>query len=202
MKTRCIFFDFDGVLCDLAEQHKNSLNQALNQVCKLTISDDDHYNKYNGLPTREKLKTLYQEGKLQWEDIDKVASLKQKYTLEELFGIKEDPSRIELLDWLTENHIVCACVSNAKRETVITGLKNVGVWNNISFVISNDDITHPKPHPDPYLVAWNKSRFLKEECLVVEDNKYGVQSAESAGLRVIQIPTFQTLTLSYLKDHL
>jgi beta-phosphoglucomutase-like phosphatase (HAD superfamily) len=56
-------------------------------------------------------------------------------------------------------------------------------------LITAYDVTHGKPHPEPYLKAWERSGFKKEECCVVENAPLGVRAAKSAGLFTIAVNT-------------
>jgi beta-phosphoglucomutase-like phosphatase (HAD superfamily) len=51
------------------------------------------------------------------------------------------------------------------------------------------DCAHTKPHPEPYLMAIERSGFAPEECLVIEDSPRGLAAAVSAGIRCIVIPS-------------
>ena len=56
-------------------------------------------------------------------------------------------------------------------------------------VVTADDITYAKPHPEPYLLTAEKMGLRPEGCLVIEDAPHGVRSAKSAGCRVIGLTT-------------
>ena len=56
------------------------------------------------------------------------------------------------------------------------------------FVITPDDYHHYKPHPEPYIIAWEKTSLAKDACVVIEDSRRGLLSAIAAGLDCIVIP--------------
>jgi HAD superfamily hydrolase (TIGR01509 family) len=60
------------------------------------------------------------------------------------------------------------------------------------FVLTAADFERVKPHPDPYLLAIEKSGAGKQECIAIEDSERGLRAATDAGIRCIVIPT--TLT--------
>ena len=45
------------------------------------------------------------------------------------------------------------------------------------------------PDPEPYLKAWERSGFKKEECMVVENAPLGVRAAKAAGLYTFAVNT-------------
>jgi len=52
-------------------------------------------------------------------------------------------------------------------------------------LVTSDDVTNGKPHPEPYLKGAEQLGFRPEECLVIEDAPAGIQAASSAGMKVI-----------------
>ena len=57
------------------------------------------------------------------------------------------------------------------------------------FVLAREDYRQSKPHPEPYLLALEKTGFSQEEVLVIEDTPRGVQAAQAAGLRCLVLPS-------------
>ena len=58
---KAIIFDLDGVLVETKDIHFHALNLSIKKILKVNeaISYKDHLNKYDGLPTKEKLKILF-----------------------------------------------------------------------------------------------------------------------------------------------
>lgn len=56
-------------------------------------------------------------------------------------------------------------------------------------VVTAVDVTHSKPHPEPYLVGARKAGCLPEECVVFEDSYQGLQAGRAAGAYVIGLST-------------
>lgn len=56
-------------------------------------------------------------------------------------------------------------------------------------IICGYDVTHGKPHPEPYLKAWERSGLKKEDCIVIENAPLGVRSGKTAGLTVFAVNT-------------
>jgi len=56
-------------------------------------------------------------------------------------------------------------------------------------MITSNDITHGKPHPEPYLKGADVLGFPATECVVVEDVPAGVCSGKDAGAKVIAFKT-------------
>jgi sugar-phosphatase len=54
-------------------------------------------------------------------------------------------------------------------------------------LVTSDDVTHGKPHPEPYLKGAERLGFDPAECLVIEDAPAGIQSARAGGMKVVGI---------------
>ena len=52
-------------------------------------------------------------------------------------------------------------------------------------LVTSDDVTNGKPHPEPYLKGAERLGFAAAECLVIEDAPAGIQSARTGGMKVI-----------------
>ena len=52
-------------------------------------------------------------------------------------------------------------------------------------LVTSDDVTNGKPHPEPYLKGAAGLGVNPADCLVVEDAPAGIQSARTAGMNVI-----------------
>lgn len=98
------------------------------------------------------------------------------------------PGARELLLELVDAGTPCGLVTMSYRalvEPVLASLPD-GVF---SAVITGDEVSHGKPHPEPYLVAAAKLGAAPQDCLAVEDSRTGASSAAAAGCRVVVAPS-------------
>ena len=119
---KLIIFDLDGVLVDACEWHRLALNQALKEVCNYEISLEDHYNTFNGIPTRKKLKTLSEMKILPLDKHDLIYEKKQHLTLEMIkkhANIRNE--KISLINNLKQKGIKVACYTNSISKTADSG---------------------------------------------------------------------------------
>ena len=70
-------------------------------------------------------------------------------------------------------------VTNCNRETAIALLKHHHLLFFTSIIIANGDCKRPKPHPDPYIKAMNILGVKPINCIIFEDSKTGLLSANS-----------------------
>ena len=59
--------------------------------------------------------------------------------------------------------------------------------------ITSTDVTHGKPHPEPYQKGAAGLGFASEQCVVVEDALAGIASGKAAGSQVIAFSTTATM---------
>ncbi len=59
-------------------------------------------------------------------------------------------------------------------------------------LVTADDVTHGKPHPEPYLKGAALLGFAPADCLVIEDAPAGIQSAHAGGMKVIGMASTYT----------
>lgn len=55
-------------------------------------------------------------------------------------------------------------------------------------VVTRDDVSHGKPHPEPYLKASTALGYSPGEVLAIEDSPTGLRSAHAAGLMTVLVP--------------
>ena len=56
-------------------------------------------------------------------------------------------------------------------------------------VVTADDVTHGKPHPEPFLLAARILGVAPSRCLVVEDAPAGLRAARAAGMTALAVTT-------------
>jgi beta-phosphoglucomutase-like phosphatase (HAD superfamily) len=56
-------------------------------------------------------------------------------------------------------------------------------------VVCGDEVSRPKPHPDPYLRAAELLGVEPARCVAIEDSPLGIAAAEAAGCAVLAVPS-------------
>lgn len=186
--NKAVLFDLDGVLVDACDWHYEALNRALAEVAGYEISRHDHETIYNGLPTKVKLKALADRGFIKKTQMTTISDLKQKLTISVIEDLcKVDDSKVQLMRKLTQQGFKIACVTNSIRKTATMMLKKSGVYEYMDCIISNEDITHAKPHPEGYIKALVMLGCVPSNAIIVEDSLKGIQAAEMTGAKVVVV---------------
>jgi beta-phosphoglucomutase-like phosphatase (HAD superfamily) len=197
---KAVIFDMDGTLVDAKDWHYESLNEALS-IFGLEISRDDHINRFDGLPTRKKLELLSEERGLPRNLFQIISSIKQERTLR--FIAKECFPRVEQLlmfQWIKNRGLLSAVATNSIRETAESMLRSAGVLSYLDLLITNEDVRLAKPDPEMYSLAALRLAVLPQECLVIEDNDYGVLAAEAAGCHVVKVSDVSQTRITLIEE--
>jgi HAD superfamily hydrolase (TIGR01509 family) len=197
---KAVIFDLDGVLVDMPDGHYEALNKAL-KLFGATIEKEEHYARFNGLPTRKKLEELERQGRLPTGLREFINDVKQRYTKRIIPDYcSPDYSKIILLRHLKDHGYQLACCSNSIRETLHLMLKSAELFDFFDVIVGNDQITHPKPHPEMYLLAFSKLGIGPEDAIIVEDSPYGIAAAKASGATVYEVRNVDDVTLSLFRD--
>jgi HAD superfamily hydrolase (TIGR01509 family) len=188
---KLIVFDLDGVLVEAKNIHFEALNKALVQYA---ITWEEHLSIYDGLKTNQKLEMLHERKELPKEYFKDIWEAKQKYTLEALSDLKESDQLKVCMNTLVASGYKIACCSNSIRKTVLTVLSKLGIIEYFDLIISNEDVTNSKPHPEMYWKAMSKMTVLPEETLIVEDSPYGLLAANRAKAHVLRVGNPEEVT--------
>lgn len=200
--TTCVLFDLDGVLVDATEWHYEALNRALG-LFGFEITRYEHLSSYNGLPTREKLNMLTVEKGLPAAIHAMVGRLKQIYTRDEILAKCRPTFEKEyMLHRLRREGLRLGCCSNSIRETLELMIRQSGVADCFEFLMSNEDVSRPKPDPEIYLSAIERLAVAPDEVLIVEDSPHGIEAARRSGAHVCQVSGFAEVDYFRVRDAL
>jgi beta-phosphoglucomutase-like phosphatase (HAD superfamily) len=81
-----------------------------------------------------------------------------------------------------------AIVTSTGRPGAHRKLGIAGIAGAFTHVVTLDDVSAPKPSPEPYLLAASLFGVAPERCLVFEDSETGAEAAHRAGCVVVQVP--------------
>lgn len=183
-----VIFDLDGVLIESRDVHFDSLNIALSRIDpKYVITRDEHLSRYDGLGTTTKLKMLTVDKGLPESVHQKIWEDKQDATLKILAEFPKNYVAIDIMQTLKERGWKIAVASNAIRETVITALDAIGVLKYVSYIMSNEDVKHHKPHPEMYWQCIVSLDSTPANTIIVEDSHIGREGALSSGANLYAI---------------
>lgn len=189
-KVKALLFDMDGVLFDSMKNHAEAWVLAM---------------KENGLSmTREDV--YMNEGRTGEGTIDIFAQAQwgraaTKEEMQYIYKVKSDifntlphvepvAGSLELLQAVKEMQLMRVIVTGSGQKSLLERLeKNFPGIFRADLMVTAFDVTHGKPHPEPYLMGLEKAGISADEAMVVENAPLGVESAKSAGIFTIAVNT-------------
>ena len=185
---KLIIFDLDGVLIDAKKIHFEALNLALSKIDKnLIISWSDHLSTYDGLKTMQKLELLTVNKNLNSNLYSQIWTDKQIHTEIMLENLQFNQKIYNCIKFLKENNFNIACCSNSISQTIHKSLSKMKVIDFFDLIISNQDVSNSKPHPEMYWNAMSHFGYYPEETLILEDSPHGLKAANSSGANVMRV---------------
>lgn len=94
----------------------------------------------------------------------------------------------ELIDELRGRGIPLAVATSSRSVHAHTHLGGAGLLSMFETIVTREDVTNPKPHPEPYLTAAGRLGIDPVHCLAVEDSHAGVRAAHAAGMQTVMVP--------------
>lgn len=112
------------------------------------------------------------------------------------------PGLIKLLKRLSKNNFKIGLASNRNLKFINIILEKLKIKKYFEVIISPSEKIRHKPFPDIYLNTAKELKVKPSECLVLEDSTTGIESAKSAGMKVIAVPNQYTLDHDFSKADL
>ncbi len=184
-------FDWDGVIIDSSAHHEASWERLA--VEERRALPPDHFKKGFGMKNEVIIPKL-----LAWatdsEEVRRL-SLRKEALYREIVGergIEPLPGVREFLERLRDAGMPCAIASSTHRENIDLSLAKMGLEEFFTAIVTAEDVSHGKPHPEPYLTAAAKIGRTPARCIVFEDALMGIDSGLAAGAKVVAVTTTNT----------
>ena len=185
-----VLFDMDGTLID-SEHHWLSSEQELAASWGASWTSDDG-EALIGV-------SLYQSTQLIKEKLGidltpgEISEILTDAVMQKLDAeIVWRPGVLELMADLKANGVKTALVTMSMRRMALSVAAKLPV-GQFDVVVAGDDVTHGKPHPEPYLLAAEQLGVDIKDCIALEDSVTGLTSAEASGAIAIGIPNIVQL---------
>jgi HAD superfamily hydrolase (TIGR01509 family) len=177
----------DGVIVDSNPYHK----RALQQFCKKYgqhLSEEQLREKIYGRRNQDWLTNVF--GKLDPDKLKKYADEKEAL-FRELYesDIKPVTGLPEFLKKMDQQGVPRAIATSAPAENVTFTLQKTQTGPFFKTILDDSFVTRGKPDPEIYIKTAKALNFEPKNCVVFEDSLAGVQSAKSAGCKVVGLTT-------------
>ena len=181
-------FDMDGVVIDSNPYHKIAWEKFLSGQ-EIPFDDQLFDNVLSGRTGPTSLRMIFGDDLSQDKldlYLDEVDSNYQNI-LRQSDDIKPIAGVHAFLNQITGNGLRLALATSAPVLNIELGLQKLKLENTFEHIVGKVDVSHGKPHPEVYLRSLELLGMAAENCIVFEDSKAGIQSARSAGIKVVGI---------------
>ena len=171
-----IFFDLDGVLADSTcavdrEWREWARRKGVDGDAVMAIA--------HGVRTIEVIRRVAPH-----LDAEAEANEIENHEAHDQQGVFVMPGAAELVGSIPEGR--WGVVTSGSRLLATNRLRHCGLPIP-EVLVTSDDVTHGKPHPEPYLKGAMRLGLDPAECLVIEDAPAGIQAARAGGMKVVGI---------------
>src|SRR5262245_31856186 len=183
--------DLDGTLIDSERVFAEAARRLLARRGK--DLEPEFMASIQGTPGRDALPRFRERYALA-EPLEELTAEYKRHFYESLDGEWPPlmPGALDLLDRLKARRVRTAIATSSRLEYVKTVFAPHGLIERFEFVLTADDITHGKPHPEIYEKAVARFGLLASEIVVIEDSVAGLRSANAAGVRCVIVPHAHT----------
>ena len=180
-------FDWDGVLVDSGRIYYRAYERVLLEM-GISITPRKIYLR-EGQPTPQVIRSLCAEHGIAITD-ERVGELVKRRRQYDMAAGRRTffPGVWELMCRVRSAGCKLGMVTGSSRKSVELVLSREQE-RCFDAVITADDVTRPKPDPQPFAMAAERMGVHPSTCIVVENAPFGVQSARAAGCRVIALCT-------------
>jgi sugar-phosphatase len=171
-----VLFDLDGVLVDstrsVARQWKQwAIDQKIDPEKVLAVA--------HGVRSVEVIRLMAPH-----LDAEKETLALEKREAADLDGVEVMPGAADLLRSLPSDR--WCIVTSGTRHLAVSRLR-LGNLPIPEVLVTADEVTNGKPHPEPYLRGAELLGVDPKQCLVIEDAPAGIRSAHAGGMRSVAI---------------
>lgn len=182
--------DMDGVVLCSMQAHANAWQEVLADA-GISVSrsfilehegclDAEVLGKLPGAPSEPKARERLMHALLERQ--------RRIYLERYAADVRPYPGVQEFLKAARAKALGLALVTSSTRALVRQALPGE-VVESFQVVITSEDVSRHKPHPEPYLTAARRLGVSPEECVVIENAPAGIASARAAGMTCIALTT-------------
>lgn len=186
-----LIFDLDGTIADTMPIHYLAWrNASARYGIDFTPELFDRLAGIPLYPTVEKLNELYNKN----IDPQEMGGSKEKEYEDNMHKARPIAPVMEVIKQY-HGKLPMAIGTGGSRELSLKAMRLMGVDKYIDKLVSADDVTNHKPHPDTFLKCAELIGVKPEDCLVFEDGILGIQAAQAAGMQVINVTDYYEVTI-------
>ena len=176
-EINAVLYDFDGTLADTTELvmecYRRTMEQHLGEVPPAV-----EWLRGFGTPLEVQM-NRFARSREQCAEMLATYRFYQEEQAERL--VRPFAGVIDTLDALRERGVAMAIVTSRHKESTLRGIDLCGLTERFREIVTPEDVTSPKPHPEPVLIALERLGVAAENAIFVGDSPHDVASGREAG---------------------
>ncbi|HEY6807767.1 MAG TPA: HAD-IA family hydrolase [Gemmatimonadales bacterium] len=183
MRLSTFLFDLDGTLIDSIELILRSYRHTI-KTHRGYEPPDDVWMKGLGTP----LRVQFQEWSEDPAEIETMVATYREYNLahhDEL--VRPYDGVVDAVRRIAASGAGLGLVTSKMHGGALRGLKLAGIEREFTVVVGSDEVTHPKPHPEPVLTALERLGARAETAVFIGDSRHDLECGRAAGVETAAV---------------
>lgn len=176
---KAVLYDFDGTLVDTAELimscYRHTMSTHLGHV-----PPEEEWLAGFGTPLQLQLGRYARSPEEHEAMLDTYRSF-QEVQYERV--LRPFESAVETVTRLEAAGLALAIVTSRYQHSTVRGLEVCGLTQHFRVVVTPEDVTHAKPHPEPVLLALDQLGVRPDQALFVGDSPHDIVAGREAGTK-------------------
>jgi len=176
-QQRAFLFDLDGTLVKTDTIYFKAWSEILSKF-NISLTEQLFATFIQGNNDAYVMNQLHIDQALY--DVKDISTLKDALFYKYINEIVVIDGVVEFMKQLSIHGYPICIVTNCNRTTCIDILKYIKIDQYVNHIIIGNECNRPKPYSDPYLKAMSLLNIPAHQCIIFEDSKPGILSAQGA----------------------
>jgi len=182
-QAKALIFDLDGTVANTMQNHLKSWQEAVSPY-----GIDFNADLFLSLTGKPRTATILKLNEQFGTNMDPVSVGKVKgSSFNTMVELTKEISVVA--DVVRKYHTILpmSIGTGSTRNGAKKTLEVIEMSHYFDFVITSNDITNPKPHPETFLKCAELMKVQPKDCIVFEDGILGIEAAKEAGMMVVNV---------------
>jgi len=200
LRPRAVVFDLDGLMFNTEELYAEVGGELLRRRgCRMT---PELLDQMMGRPSGVALQIMIDTHQLKATVQELLAETDELFPEILRTRLEPMPGLLDLLATLEQRGLPKGIATSSRRSFVDRVLGQFGFAPRFDPILTSENITHGKPHPEIYLLAAQRLNIAPGEMLVLEDSANGCRAAVASGAITVAVPSGHSQRHDFSGAHL
>jgi beta-phosphoglucomutase family hydrolase len=190
-KAKALVFDLDGTLADTMPVHFWAYKNIL--VDYGIDFTPELFGTLAGVPAVDTIQKLNEQFGTQMNP-EKIGHFKEAEYEKIMHKMKPVEPVVELVKKY-HGKLPMAVGTGGYKRLAWKSMEILGLDKYFDILVSSEDVTHPKPHPETFLKCAELLGVEPQFCQVFEDGDLGIQAANAAGMMSTLVTDYYEVTI-------